>query len=275
MGAMTDWNFMTAIILVALFLLWKLEFAATLLNLKAFPSAVPDELRDVMDAQKLDEAREYLTVNARFNVAHSCFSLTVLLVFWFCGGFGWLDGSARSLSGNEVVAGLVFLTALFLGQSLISLPFSVYETFVIENKFGFNRSTPRTFVMDRVKGLLLAAVIGLPISAAVLWIFGNVSNAWLWAWAVVTAFQLLLTWLAPSLIIPLVNKFTPIPECQLKPEIQEPRPPLGGPSSDFWPRSEAGSVTITTVFSLPFCKTRYLRISSCLSGWLALITIST
>lgn len=220
MAAMTDWNFMTAMILVALFLLWKLEFAATLLNIKAFPATVPDGLGDVMDAEKLDRARDYLTVNARFNVVNSCFSLTVLLVFWFCGGFGWLDGWARSFSNNEVVAGLVFLTALFLGQSLISLPFSIYETFVIENKFGFNRSTPRTFILDRLKGLLLAAVIGLPIGAAVLWIFGNVSNAWLWAWAVVTAFQLLLTWLAPSLIMPLFNKFTPMPDGELKREIE-------------------------------------------------------
>ncbi len=144
----------------------------------------------------------------------------MLLVFWFAGGFGWLDGWARSLAPSEVTAGLVFLAALFLGQSLIALPFSVYDTFVIENKFGFNRATPATFIMDRLKGLLLAALIGLPLAAAVLWIFGNVSHAWLWAWAVVTVFQLLLTWLAPSLIMPLFNKFTPMPEGELKQEIE-------------------------------------------------------
>jgi STE24 endopeptidase len=221
MWAMTDWNFMTVIILLAVFALWKLEFAATLLNLKAFPTTVPDELADVMDAQKLDEARKYLTVNARFDIVKSCSSLAVLLMFWFCGGFGWLDHWARSLSANEVVAGLIFLSALFLGQSLVSLPFSIHDTFVIEKKFGFNRSTPATFIMDRVKGLLLAAVIGLPLGAAVLWVFGNVSHAWLWAWAIVTAFQLLLTWLAPSLIMPLFNKFTPMPEGELKQQIEE------------------------------------------------------
>ncbi len=220
MGAMTDWNFMTAIILVALFLLWKLEFAATLLNLKAFPTTVPEELADVMDEAKLDHARTYLSVNARFGIIQSITSLSVLLVFWFIGGFGWLDGLARSLVAGQVWAGLVFLTALFLGQSLIALPFSVYETFVIENRFGFNRSTPATFIMDRLKGLLLAAVIGLPLGAAVLWIFGNVSHAWLWAWALFTVFQLLLTWLAPSLIMPLFNKFTPMPDGPLKTEIE-------------------------------------------------------
>jgi len=211
---------MTAIIVVSLFALWKLEFAATLLNLRAFPSQVPDELSDVMDAEKLDRARDYLRVNARFDVVRSAVSLTVLLVFWFAGGFGWLDGLARSLTPNPVAAGLVFLSALFLGQALVSLPFSIHDTFVIEKNFGFNRSTPATFVMDRIKGLLLAALIGLPLAAAVLWIFGNVSHAWLWAWLVVTTLQLLLAWLAPSLIMPLFNKFTPMPEGELKREIE-------------------------------------------------------
>jgi STE24 endopeptidase len=219
--AMPDWNFMTVIIVVALFLLWKLEFVATLLNLKAFPEKVPEELGDVMDESKLAQARDYLQVNARFGIMESITSLSVLLVFWFLGGFGWLDGLARSLAPGEVTTGLVFLSAIFLGQSLISLPFAAYDTFVIENRFGFNRSTPATFIMDRVKGLLLAAVIGLPLAAAVLWIFGNVGHAWLWAWVVVTVFQLLLTWLAPSLIMPLFNKFTPMPEGELKQQIEK------------------------------------------------------
>jgi STE24 endopeptidase len=218
--AMSDWNFMTVMIVAALFLLWKLEFAATLLNLKAFPEKVPGELSDVMDASKLAQAREYLLANARFGIIQSIFSLCVLLVFWFIGGFGWLDALARALAPGEVTAGLVFLSAIFLGQSLTGLPFEAYDTFVIENRFGFNRATAATFIMDRMKGLLLAALIGLPLAAGVLWIFGNVPQAWLWAWALVTVFQLLLTWLAPSLIMPLFNKFTPMPEGELKQRIE-------------------------------------------------------
>jgi len=118
------------------------------------------------------------------------------------------------------VTGLVFLTALLIGQTLVGLPFSIYDTFVIEEKFGFNRSTFATFVMDRLKGMILGAIIGLPLAAAVLWIFGNVPNAWLWAWAVVTAFQLILTYLAPSLIMPLFNKFTPMPDGELQNAIE-------------------------------------------------------
>ncbi len=218
---MTDWNYMAGIVLAGLFLLWNLEFAATLLNLKAFPETVPAPLAGLMDADKLAKARDYLRVNARFGIVQSTFSLVVLLVFWSLGGFGWLDRLARETGGDGVVAGLIFLSALFLGQSLLSLPFSIYDTFVIEQKFGFNRATPATFAMDRLKGLALAAVIGLPLAAAVLWIFGNVPNAWLWAWAVVTIFQLLLTYLAPSLIMPLFNKFTPMPDGGLKRDIQK------------------------------------------------------
>ena len=218
---MSDWNFMALIILVGLFVLWKLELAAVLLNLKAFPESVPKGFEDVMDTEKLDKARDYLRAHAKFGIIQSTVSLVTLLVFWSVGGFGWLDDWTRSLGFSEVVGGLIFLSVLFLGQGLIGLPFSIYDTFVIEQKFGFNRSTVGTFIMDRVKGLLLGAVIGLPIAAAVLWIFGNVHHAWLWAWAVVTAFQLVLTYLAPSLIMPLFNKFTPMPEGELKHEIED------------------------------------------------------
>ena len=221
MAAMSDWNFMSLVIVLALFLIWKVDFAATLLNLRAFPSAVPDELDGVMDDEKLERARSYHIVNARLNIIQSIVSLCVLLVFWFAGGFGWLDALARSLAPGQITGGLVFLSAIFLGQSLVSLPFSVWHTFVIENRYGFNRATPATFIMDRVKGLLLAAVLGLPLAAGVLWIFHHVDHAWLWAWVLVTAFQILLTWLAPSLIMPLFNKFTPMPEGELKRQIEQ------------------------------------------------------
>jgi STE24 endopeptidase len=220
MAVMNDWNFMTVVIVISLFALWKLEFAATLLNLKAFPSSVPEELTDVMDAGKLDKSFSYLKCHARIDIIQATTSLTVLLVFWFMGGFGWLDNIARSLVRPEVAAGLVFLSAIFLGQSLVSLPFSIHETFVIEREYGFNRATPATFILDRLKGILLAAVIGLPLAAAVLWIFLNIAHAWLWAWVVVTIVQLLLTWLAPTLIMPLFNKFTPMPDGELKREIE-------------------------------------------------------
>lgn len=210
---------LTILILISLFVLWHLEFIATLLNLKTFPTSPPPELGDLMDQDKLDRARSYLSVNSRFDILRASVSLAILLAFWFLGGFPFLDGLARSFSENGIIVGLVFLAMLFLAQSLISLPFDWYETFVIEEKFGFNKSTPATFITDRVKGLVLSAVLGLPLAAGILWIFLEVPNAWLWAWAFVTAFQLILTYLAPSLILPLFNKFTPMPDGDLKEKI--------------------------------------------------------
>lgn len=209
------------IILISLFLLWKLEFIATLLNLKTFPSSPPQELDGLMDQEKLDKARAYLNVNARFGIIQSIFSLVVLIGFWFAQGFPFLDNLVRSFSDNEIVSGMLFLGILFIAQNLISLPFDWHETFGIEEKFGFNKSTPKTFILDRIKGLFLAAIIGLPIIAGILWIFQAVPNAWIWAWAFVTFVQLLITYLAPSLILPLFNKFTPMPEGELRTKIEE------------------------------------------------------
>lgn len=212
-------NTLALIIVVSLFLLWNLELIATLLNLKTFPSTPPPELEGLMDQEKLDQARSYLTTNSRFDIIRASFSLAVLLAFWSLGGFHFVDDISRSLTENGILAGLIFLSALFLAQNLISTPFDWYETFVIEEKFGFNKSSPGTFVADRFKGLALSAVLGLPLAAGILWIFNEVPNAWLWAWAFVTAFQLILTYLAPSLILPLFNKFTPMPDGELKEKI--------------------------------------------------------
>ncbi len=111
-AAMSDWNFMSVIILVGVFALWKLEFAATLLNIKAFPEHGPDEpLEGLMDAEKLEQARSYLSVNARFGIVQSTVSLVVLLMFWTLGGFGWLDGLARSLTSSPVAGGIDFPVA--------------------------------------------------------------------------------------------------------------------------------------------------------------------
>jgi STE24 endopeptidase len=212
-------NTLALIIVVSLFLLWNLELIATLLNLKTFPSTPPPELEGLMDQEKLDQARSYLTTNSRFDIIRASFSLTVLLAFWSLGGFHFVDDLSRSLTENGILVGLIFLSALFLAQNLISTPFDWYETFVIEEKFGFNKSTPATFIADRIKGLALTAILGLPLVAGILWIFNEVPNAWLWAWAFVTAFQLILTYLAPSLILPLFNKFTPMPDGELKEKI--------------------------------------------------------
>ena len=251
---------MTLLIVATLFLLWKLELVATLLNLKAFPEKVPPELATVMDESKLELGRDYLRVNSKHDLLQSTVSITVLLIFWFAGGFGWLDTFARSLGKSDLSAGLIFLSAFFLGQSLLSLPFSIYETFVIENRFGFNRSTIATFITDRLKGLILTALIGLPLAAAVLWIFNRVPNAWLWAWILLTVAQLVLTWLAPTYIMPLFNKFTPMPEGELKSEIEALGERCGFPVKDVFVMDGSKRSTKANAFFTGFGKNRKIAL---------------
>lgn len=215
-----DWNWMAVGIAVGLFALWKLELAATLLNLRAFPQRVPSGLSGWMSAEQLERARAYHQVNARFHVTQDTVTLAALLLFWWVGGFAWLDGLAREMTPGPISAGLAFLALLMLGQSMLALPFSWVETFRIEESFGFNRATPATFWGDRIKGLLLGALLGLPLLAGILWIFTHVSHAWLWAWALVTIYQLVVTYVAPTWIMPLFNKFTPMPEGPLKDDIE-------------------------------------------------------
>ena len=139
-----EWNAVALLILVALFALWKLDFIATILNLKALSPDLPKEFADVFDADRYARSQEYTRESARFEIIHSVFSLTLLLIFWSLGGFGWLDNFSRSLIPGEIPAGLLFLGLLFLGHTILHLPFSIYDTFVIEEKFGFNKTTPKT-----------------------------------------------------------------------------------------------------------------------------------
>ncbi|MCW1921404.1 M48 family metallopeptidase [Luteolibacter arcticus] len=255
-----EWNAVALLILVALFALWKLDFIATLLNLKALSPDLPREFADVFDAERYAQSQAYTRESARFEIIHSTFSLASLLVFWTLGGFGWLDGLARGWIAGEIPAGLVFLGLLFLGHTLLHLPFSIYDTFVIEEKFGFNKTTPKTFVIDQLKGLLLAALLGLPLAAGILWIFGNVAHAWLWAWGFFVAFQLFLTWLAPTLILPLFNKFTPMADGPLRQAIHAMAEKCGFPLGEISVMDGSKRSTKANAFFTGFGKTKKIAL---------------
>ena len=162
---------------------------------------------------------EYNSALGRADVLRSSVSLAILLAFWFGGGFGWLDSWGRSLGHGPVLTGMIQLGLMSIGQSLISLPFDLHHTFGIEARFGFNRTTIGTFFADRLKSLALGALIGLPILALVIWLFQQVPLAALYAWIAITAFSLVLSWLAPRFIMPLFMKFEPLPAGALRDRI--------------------------------------------------------
>ena len=210
-------NLYAIIILITLAAGFVLDLVADTLNLKNLKSELPGEFRDVYDDAGYRKSQEYTRVNTKFGYVESAFSLVVMLLFWFLGGFGWLDGIVSGWFISSIIRGLVFIGLLVAANSLLSLPFSVYSTFVIEEKFGFNKTTPRTFILDILKSLGLTVVIGGPVMAAILFILEKTGPAaWLYGWAIVTVFTLLLQYIAPTWLMPLFNKFKPVEDGELK-----------------------------------------------------------
>ena len=211
-----EFNALALGLIVALLMIWNLDFVATLLNLKSLQPKLPEEFADVFDGEKYAKSQDYTRANAQFGIISSIFSLTVLLVFWFCGGFAFLDQMVRGLGWSPIPSGLAFVAALMVANYLIHLPFSIYDTFVLEERFGFNKTTPKTFIVDQVKVAILSALLGLPLLAGILAIFEYVPNAWLWAWIAFSVYMLVITYIAPSFIAPLFNKFEPLEDGELK-----------------------------------------------------------
>ena len=205
------------IILFALLIEYATRVVAHLLNLKSLRSEPPPALEGVYKPEDYRKSQEYVRTNTRFAFVTSTFSLAVLFSFWFAGGFNYLDQIVRSWGFVPVLNGLFYIGILLLGYSLLTLPLSIYRTFVIEERFGFNRTTPRTFLVDRVKGLGLAALLGASLLAGILALFEYAGyHAWLYCWIAFTGFSLILQYVAPTWIMPLFNKFTPLEPGELK-----------------------------------------------------------
>ncbi len=216
---MLQYNVWFFVIVLGLFLFWKLDLVSTLLNLKALSPEIPVAFQEFVDQEAYEKSQEYTRAKSVFGIVESIFSLVVLFVFWWLGGFGWLDELVRGLGRGPIVTGLIFIGLLLFAQQALSTPFELYDTFVLEEQFGFNRTTLATWFVDHLKGAVLGVLIGAPLLALLLWLFESVPVAWLWAWVAVTAFSLLLTYIAPTWIMPLFNKFEPLPEGELKTEI--------------------------------------------------------
>jgi len=210
-------NKYAVIILIALIGDYLLGLIADHLNLKNQSATPPAEFSDLVDEKSYRKNRDYLRVNTVLGHYSSAVSLAATLGFWFFGGFNFLDLWCRSQTDNILFSGLIFIALLLLVNTLLSLPFSIYSTFVIEERFGFNRTNWKTFVMDRIKGIFLALALGTPLLAGILWFFQSAGNlAWFYAWMVTSIFTLGIQLIAPTWIMPLFNKFTPLPEGELK-----------------------------------------------------------
>jgi STE24 endopeptidase len=210
-------NWIAGLILAALTVELLLNGLADFLNLRSAASEVPAGFQGFYDPHRYRQAQAYLAATTRLGWALAVFDALALLLFWFGGGFGILDGWVRGFGWGPVATGVVFVGVLVGLKAVLLLPFSLYATFGIEARFGFNRTTPAVFWMDRVKGLGMAVVLGGPLLAVVLGFLQYAGpHAWWGCWLAITLFMLGLQMVAPVWILPLFNKFEPLPEGQLR-----------------------------------------------------------
>lgn len=215
-------NIFAIIILATLFIDFVLNLVADIYNLKSLDRGLPEEFREVYDEETYEKSQAYTKVRTKFGILTSAFNLSLLLFFWMAGGFNWLDQIVRGWELGPIWTGLAYIGLLLLGRSLFSLPFSAYSTFVIEEQFGFNKTTIKTFMLDLLKGLGLAVVLGGPLLAGILAFFTYVDQyAWLYAWGVVTLFTLFIQFVAPTWIMPIFNKFEPLEDDELRQKIRD------------------------------------------------------
>ncbi|MFP4605293.1 MAG: M48 family metallopeptidase [Bacteroidales bacterium] len=204
-------------IIIADYLLDRyLEF----LNSKYRNIPLPEELKGVYDEGRYRKSQNYEAENQRFAFYTSSFNLLLIILFLSFEGFAFVNDVAHSVTEHYLLVPFVFFGILFLALDIINLPFSLYATFVIEEKYGFNKTTPRTFFMDKIKGYILTAILGGGILLLIVWFYQQTGNKfWLYAWGIVIVFSLLLTMFYTYLILPLFNKLTPLEEGDLKSKI--------------------------------------------------------
>lgn len=208
-------------IIAILIIQFLIDFVLDYLNAKRFKESVPNELSDVFDKQEYDKSQAYKTTNYRFGILNDLFSLVITLGFLFFGGFEWLDTLVRGFTENSIIMALAFFGILVFGSSIMSLPFSFYQTFVIEERFGFNKTTKKLFFIDMLKGWVMTAILGGGILALVIWILQwSGPNFWLYAWGVFIVLMLFMNLFYSKLIVPLFNKQTPLESGNLKDAIE-------------------------------------------------------
>ncbi len=192
------------------------------LNLRHWSPDLPEEVKDIYDEENYRRSQEYYRANHRFAWITSSFDLLVFLAMLIFGGFAAIDQWVHQLSSHPVVMSLLFFGILLAGFQLIHIPFMIYDTFVIEERFGFNKTTPRVFVTDLFKSWFLGALIGGGILSLVVWFWMLTGPAfWLWAWIMVTAFSLFMSMFYSNLIVPLFNRQNPLESGALRDSIEQ------------------------------------------------------
>lgn len=222
---MTSFNLFTLLFLMATFAYVVTMIWLNRRQVKAVQNSfaqVPDEFAEKITLEQHQKAANYTRAKLKINNLEIVFSTLVLLGWTLGGGLEWLDEFWRSVTTDTLYIGVGFIVSLLVIGTVIDLPFSLYRTFVLEAKFGFNKTTIGTVIGDMAKGFVLMMVIGLPLLYAILYLMNEMGQYWwLTVWLVLTGFSLLMLWLYPAFIAPLFNRFNPLENQTLKAKIDD------------------------------------------------------
>ena len=213
---MLYWIIITIVVAVFIY-----SVVLSVLNRRASHNPIPNLLEGVYNQEAYKKQQAYSRENARAGLVSSCIDTALLLGLFALGGFCWFDGVARGVSSDAVVMALVYFGMFYLVDWFVGLPFSVYGTFHIEEKYGFNRTTPWLFVTDTLKGMLISILLYALLIGVVVWIYGQIPQYfWLVAWGVLSVIMLVLQFFYSDVIVPLFNKQTPLPAGELRSAIE-------------------------------------------------------
>jgi len=217
MNATTILYVIIAIVLADYLLARGLSF----LNCRSITTQLPDEVKGIYSEEKYQQSQEYKLANCRLELVTASLQMVLLLALLIGGGFAFIDEMARDLVQAELLVSLLFFALLFFASEILFLPFALYHTFVLEERFAFNKTTMATFITDKLKGWLLIILLGGPLLTAVIWFYQvTQDNFWLYAWLLLSSFMILMTMFYSTLIVPLFNKQTPLEQGDLRDAIE-------------------------------------------------------
>lgn len=211
-----------ALVIVLLAVDYLLDLVCDISTLKCLEKPMPAEFSDVFDEQKYAKSQQYTKAQTKFGIYKSSVTLLIYLAFLFANGFAHLDSFVQSFGLGNVASGSVFIGIIIVALTILGLPFDIYHTFVLEAKFGFNKTSVGTFVLDKIKGIAISLILVCLIFSLIVYIFSVFGSlAWVYTWIALIIFGLFLSFVAPVVILPLFNKFIPLPDGELKETISD------------------------------------------------------
>lgn len=214
-------NSLFYLLIAIIIIVFLIDSLLDILNSRHYNNQIPEELIDVYPEEEYQKSIAYKKANFKFKLVSSTISLCIMIVFFFLDGFALVDNISRSISDNPIIIGLIFFGIIMIGSDILSTPATYYKIFVIEEKFGFNKTTIKTFFIDKIKSVIMMIIVGGGLLALIIWFYQITGNSfWIYAWTLVSIFTLAMNMFYAKLIVPIFNKQTPLEHGELRNTIE-------------------------------------------------------